>query len=346
MLESRLDSGQDSRCAAMDSSSLESARQGNIGQGNIKQDNIRQKNNRQDNNRQENIGGVRMVWLESVDSTQDELRRVLGAQVDSRLDSANSRAESTLEFTSKSAPQSIWQAQSAESSAQKSHQKSSKDSRVDSSIEYSALCVIARSQTKGRGSRGNAWSDEGGLMFSLAYTAPLRVPDDVPPQSMAIFLGYIIKQILAELGSQIWLKYPNDLYIGEHQEHAEKGMKVGGILIEKWRGMWLCGVGINSATKSTESRRANLGGAESVKFGTLDIALDEREFFTRLFSCLQNPPSWKQIFSNYKLEFHRNYPFAFHAGDEKISLRDAQLLEDGSVRVQGRVIYNLRDREV
>lgn len=230
------------------------------------------------------IGGVRVVRLESVDSTQDELRRIL-----------------------------------TESSMQDFYAKSS------------ALCVIAKSQTKGRGSRGNAWSDEGGLMFSLSYATPLRLPDDLPPQSMAIFLGYSIKQILADFGSQIWLKYPNDLYISVGQGAQEHAKKVGGILVEKWRGMWLCGVGIN---------------LHSERFGALDIALDVNEFLSRLFLLLQNPPSWKQIFSNYKLEFSRNYPFAFHAGSEHISLQNAQLLEDGSVCVGGRVIYNLRDREV
>lgn len=233
------------------------------------------------------IGGVRVVRLGSVDSTQDELRRILA-----------------------------------------------KSSTQDSGANNPALCIIAKSQTKGRGSRGNAWSDEGGLMFSLSYAAPLRLPDDLPPQSMAIFLGYIIKQILAESGSQVWLKYPNDLYISTEQrvQHMQAGArKVGGILVEKWRGVWLCGVGINLCSE---------------RFGALDIALDVQEFLSALFLRLQNPPSWKQIFSNYKLEFCRNYPFAFHAGDEKISLQNAQLLEDGSVRVGDRVIYNLRDREV
>ena len=82
---------------------------------------------------------------------------------------------------------------------------------------------------------------------------------------------------------------------------------------------------------------------DSRKFGVLDILLDEERFFARLFEVLQNPPSWKQIFSNYKLEFWRNYPFAFHMGDARVSLRNALLLEDGSVDIGGRVIYNLRE---
>ena len=214
----------------------------------------------------ESICGVRFVLRERVDSTQDELRRLL---------------ESNL---------------------------------------HAPICVLARSQTKGRGSRGNVWENERALMFSFAYNAPLILPDDVPAQSVAIFLGCVIRDILREFGSSVWLKYPNDLYIDEK--------KIGGILIERWRGALLCGIGVNF---------------DSRKFGALDILLDEERFFARLFEVLQNPPSWKQIFSNYKLEFWRNYPFAFHTGDERVSLRDALLLEDGSVNVGGRVIYNLRE---
>lgn len=192
--------------------------------------------------------------------------------------------------------------------------------RLESTFLHEPLCVVAQSQSKGRGSRGNVWENEQALMFSFAYNAPLILPDDVPAQSVAIFLGCIIRDILRESGSSAWLKYPNDLYVLDK--------KAGGILIERVKGVLLCGVGINVASE---------------RFGKIDIALDEEKFFARLFEVLQNPPSWKQIFSNYKLEFWRNYPFSFHIGDEFVSLRDAFLLEDGGVNIGGRVVYNLRE---
>lgn len=182
------------------------------------------------------------------------------------------------------------------------------------------LCIVAKHQTNGRGSRGNVWENEiEALMFSFAYNKPLCLPDDIPPQSIAIFLGFVIKEYLAMSGSKVWLKYPNDLYIAKQ--------KVGGILVEKWRDVLLCGVGINLI---------------STKFGALDIVLDKSVFLKDIFKVLQNPPSWKQTFRKYKLEFHKNSSFSFHLGTECISLENALLLEDGGLDVDGRIIYNLR----
>ena len=95
-----------------------------------------------------------------------------------------------------------------------------------------------------------------------------------------------------------------------------------------WRGVLLCGVGIN---------------LKSSAFGELDILLDKNAFLVDLFDSLQNPPSWKQIFRKYEIEFCNNFPFAFHFGDEMISLKDVVLLEDGGLSVNGRVIYNTRN---
>ena len=52
--------------------------------------------------------------------------------------------------------------------------------------------------------------------------------------------------------------------------------------------------------------------------------------------------TWKQIFSKYKLEFFQNFNYSFHHKGKLISLKEAQLLEDGSILLKGERIYSLR----
>ena len=259
-----------------------------------------------------------------MDSTQEELKRALSLSMSENDARKNAQKPSAQESTAKNAldTQSTFGAQESPESTAQDMQKS--PNALESTAPEScapALCIVANRQTKGKGTRGNVWENqECALMFSFSYLPPLRLPSDVPMQSMAIFLGFVIKERLAARGSKVWLKYPNDLYINDK--------KIGGILIEVWRGVLLCGVGIN---------------LKSSAFGELDILLDKNAFLVDLFDSLQNPPSWKQIFRKYEIEFCNNFPFAFHFGDEVISLKDAVLLEDGGLSVKGRVIYNTRN---
>lgn len=83
--------------------------------------------------------------------------------------------------------------------------------------DYSATCLVAKTQTAGRGRLGRAWlSDEHSLMFSVGL--PLA-PTDWSGLSLAVGVS------LAEsLHPSIQIKWPNDLWINGH--------KLAGILIE------------------------------------------------------------------------------------------------------------------
>ena len=87
------------------------------------------------------------------------------------------------------------------------------------------VMVVADMQSAGMGSRGNAWeSVQEGLYFSVAM--PLSfLPEDLPLESISIYMGYIFKEILNKNGAEVWLKWPNDLYVGDK--------KAGGILCTK-----------------------------------------------------------------------------------------------------------------
>ncbi len=99
------------------------------------------------------------------------------------------------------------------------------------------VLVLAKNQSAGIGSRGNIWEGvESALTFSLALNAS-DLPKDLPMQASALYLGFLFKEVLKELGSQTWLKWPNDLYLGDQ--------KIGGVLVNVYKGMRVCGIGVN-----------------------------------------------------------------------------------------------------
>lgn len=94
--------------------------------------------------------------------------------------------------------------------------------RARRGLEQPCLLVTER-QTAGRGRLGRQWWAEpgGALMFSLAL--PLA-PADWSGLSLAV--GLVLAEALDAEGSQIGLKWPNDLWL----RHEDR--KLGGILIE------------------------------------------------------------------------------------------------------------------
>ncbi|WP_200762442.1 biotin--[acetyl-CoA-carboxylase] ligase [Nitrosophilus alvini] len=190
------------------------------------------------------------------------------------------------------------------------------------SKELSApIAVAANFQTSGIGSRGNEWkSEKGNLFFSFAYEIS-SLPDDLPIVSASIYFSYILKEILSVRGSGIWLKWPNDFYI--------ESRKIGGTITTKAAEALICGIGLNTA-------HAPHG------YGKLDIQIEKEDILKNYFSELKKSHSWKQIFSKYKLEFHRSKKFLVHVQEKKISLENARLCEDGSLEINSQRIYCLR----
>jgi BirA family biotin operon repressor/biotin-[acetyl-CoA-carboxylase] ligase len=86
--------------------------------------------------------------------------------------------------------------------------------------------ITARSQTAGRGRRGNHWvSEPGNLFATLLLTEPAGM--NIAPQ-LSFVAGLALRDALTEsvpaLASQTKLKWPNDVLVA--------GKKVAGILIE------------------------------------------------------------------------------------------------------------------
>lgn len=183
------------------------------------------------------------------------------------------------------------------------------------------VCVGAFSQTMGKGSRGNRWiGNEGNLFISLAIPRAI-LPDDLKLESSSIYFAFLMKEFLASFGSKIWVKWPNDFYLGN--------AKIGGVITNLIGETLVCGIGINLVSAPEN-------------FAKIDIdanAYDLTEGYCSLFKKL---PSWKQIFSKYQIEFENSRVFFTHNNNEKVALERAVLLEDGSLECDGQRIFSLR----
>ena len=101
------------------------------------------------------------------------------------------------------------------------------------------FALVAARQTAGTGSRGNEWiSRSGNLHFSFAISAS-ELPNDLPTSSASIYFAFLMREFLSELGSLVWLKWPNDFYLNEK--------KTGGVITTKICENFVCGIGLNLA---------------------------------------------------------------------------------------------------
>ncbi len=177
------------------------------------------------------------------------------------------------------------------------------------------ILIWAKKQSAAIGSRGNVWEGvKSALTFSLALNAS-DLPKDLPMQANALYLGFLFKEVLKELGSQTWLKWPNDLYLGDQ--------KIGGVMVNIYKDMRVCGIGVNRV---------------STKWACLDIGASDDLIIEGFLKKIEENLFWGEVLSKYALEFHKNNSFSFHNDlGEAVSLKDAGLLEDGRICIKGKI---------
>ena len=183
------------------------------------------------------------------------------------------------------------------------------------------LCVLCDYQTQGIGSRGNSWlGKKGNLFFSFVMDKEF-LPEDLPLQSSSIYFSYILKDILKDLGSKVWLKWPNDFYLDDK--------KIGGTITTVSKNLLYCGIGINLKNVSED-------------FGKLDINVDIDDMLKSYFFKLEKKIFWKQIFSEFKIEFQHSKKFQTTIDNQKVSLQNVILNDDGSIQVNNKKVFSLR----
>lgn len=186
---------------------------------------------------------------------------------------------------------------------------------------FAPIAVLALEQTEGIGSRENSWEGgEGNLFFSLAVTMD-DLPHDLPLASASIYFSFIMKQVLSEFHKNIWLKWPNDFYLNDE--------KVGGCITQKINNILVCGIGINLQNSQNG-------------YKALQCDIAPELVLQKYILALEKFPKWKQVFSHYEVEFELSRDFSVHVENEKISLKQAKLEEDGSLLINGKKVFSLR----
>ena len=193
--------------------------------------------------------------------------------------------------------------------------------RVEREAVEIPCAVIAEMQTDGVGSRGNRWLASPGNFFASVAWPVSRLPKDLPPAALSIYFGYLMKMTLFETGSKVWLKWPNDFYL--------KDRKIGGCITRKKGESVIVGIGLNLVDAPP-------------RFGVLDIRITPIDLLESYLDRFRNLPEWKQIFSNYRLEFEKSRKFQVHDGETCVNLSDAVLHEDGTLTIGNRRVVSRR----
>jgi len=183
------------------------------------------------------------------------------------------------------------------------------------------LAIVTQNQKNGIGSRNNKWDGQlGNLFFSFVIDQRL-LPSDLAIQSSSIYFSFMLKEILSDMGSKIWLKWPNDFYINEK--------KIGGTITNVSNDLLYCGIGLNLQAVSSD-------------YGYLDIDVDINVLLDNYFKVVLEKKMWKQIFSKYLLEFEYSKQYKVSINNKKVSLSDAILQKDGSVSIENKKVFSLR----
>jgi len=186
---------------------------------------------------------------------------------------------------------------------------------------FEPVCITCNYQTNGIGSRGNSWTGIKGNLFFSFVISKNDLPNDLLIQSASIYFSYILKEVLTENKSKVWLKWPNDFYIDDK--------KIGGTITTVSKDLIYCGIGLNLTDVSSD-------------FGKLDINLNSNEILPLYFDKLEAKISWKQIFNCFKIEFKNSRKFQASIDNQKVSLENAILNEDGSIEVNNKKVFSLR----
>jgi len=191
------------------------------------------------------------------------------------------------------------------------------------------LAVLAKEQPDGIGSRDNSWSGEKNNFFVSIALDIDTLPADLPLASASIYFSFIMKKVLGEMGEEVWLKWPNDFYLD--------ASKIGGTITKKVDNTLVFGIGINLKKSQTGYR-------------ALQSEISPENLLDKYLTSLCEFPKWKQIFSEFEVEFELSKRFSTHVEndknspnkDKKVSLKEAHLCPDGSLMLGGKRVYSLR----
>lgn len=183
------------------------------------------------------------------------------------------------------------------------------------------LAVVTQNQTNGIGSRDNGWDGKNGNLFFSFVVHRSSLPADLSLQSASIYFSFLLKEFLKNKGSALWLKWPNDFYLDNK--------KIGGTITNLIGELLYCGIGLNLCFINE-------------KYGYLDVDFDIQNDLKHYFEIVDQSIPWKQIFSNFSIEFQKSREFTTTVDDKKVLLEKAILNFDGSIELDNKKVFSLR----
>lgn len=193
--------------------------------------------------------------------------------------------------------------------------------KIENKSLQAPIAVITKEQNAGVGSRNNEWRGGEGNFFASIAIAIGDLPSDLPLASASVYFSFIMKKTLENMGEKVWLKWPNDFYLND--------AKVGGTITKKIQNTLVCGIGINL-------KKSQNG------YSSLQSELCPEDLLDMYLGSLCKFPKWKQVFSEYEIEFELSRKFSVHIENYEKSLVDAHLCGDGSLLIEGKRVYSLR----
>jgi biotin-[acetyl-CoA-carboxylase] ligase BirA-like protein len=137
------------------------------------------------------------------------------------------------------------------------------------------VLIIAKNQSKGRGRKGSNWENaDQALACSLAFSGK---EEGVKESLLPLVASYEFSSLYQE--KDISLKWPNDLMVD--------GKKIGGVMIEKFGGTYITGLGINYYWKSPSVLSAGSLFQQEISFEEINKSA-ENWAINFLDACMQS----------------------------------------------------------
>lgn len=183
------------------------------------------------------------------------------------------------------------------------------------------VAVITSEQTEGIGSRENSWAGGRGNFFASFAWRIDDLPRDLPSASTSIYMAFLMKESLKKLGIEVWMKWPNDLYSDRE--------KVGGVITKSFLDFIVVGIGVNLKKNQNP-------------YSSLDTDISPLILLNIFVEVVRKKLKWKQVFSQYKIEFDLSKSYNTHQNGREIEMKNAVLCKDGSLNIDGGKVYSLR----
>lgn len=196
--------------------------------------------------------------------------------------------------------------------------------------------IVAKSQTSGKGRRGNEWSsEEGGAYFSFTLKEDKNI-DFNEYMKLPLVLGYSLMNTLERIepSLKIDFKWTNDIYINDK--------KISGILVEKKENYFVIGIGINLNNKIKGNgigKGISLSSITQKKYNIMEIIISVIENFKKDFDYYISG-NWENILL--KLN-KKNYLY-----NKKIKISFGNEQEDGIAKYiskTGELVVEINNKE-